>query len=96
MNGSELNEKIKRSFANAESIVSRSVQETSDTISVPGGTNDLFIFSFNSDPFIIEDLYPGDIVAVRFSLDDDGPGNINLTIWGLEIKGTRWSLGEKS
>lgn len=46
------------------------------------------------DGFEISSIYQGDMLFLRFGMDDDGPANANVTIVALEISGVMWTLGE--
>lgn len=46
------------------------------------------------DGFDISSLYQGDMILLRFAMDDDGAGNADITVLAISISGVMWTLGE--
>lgn len=83
---------ITRTLANTTTKITDAGQ--SFTISVPSVENEK-IQSFTSGDIIISDFYEGDLMAMRVEMDALGDGSKDITIWGVEVSGVLWTLGEK-
>jgi hypothetical protein len=67
---------------------------TADTFNLPTTTTGKAHRVERGD-FDISDYYEGDVVLVRIELDDDGAGNADVQIIGVEVGGVKWALGER-
>lgn len=81
-----------RTLANTKAVTADAPQVT--TISAPCAT-ETKIQQVASDPVNISDFYEGDMCAVQIQFTGTGSADKDFIIWGIEIDGTFWTLGER-
>lgn len=53
------------------------------------------LLTAESDMIDVSDAYEGDMIAMKIEYIDDGDGDQNLIIWGVEISAVQWLLGDR-
>jgi len=51
--------------------------------------------SIEFNDYFIDEYSEGDLVLVRFEMDDDGTPNQDLLIWTVQVSGVKWTFGER-
>lgn len=64
------------------------------TVQLTGDTQN-YIYKVTFGPFRMFDHYEGDMLAITVALDDDGSSNADVAIWGVDLRGYRWTPGER-
>ena len=89
---------IPRTVSNTETLTAKAATAITNPLLPEGATLpatlDNFIHRVDYGPYDISSYYEGDIVAVRFELDDDGASNQNVTVWALSIDGVKFTEGK--
>lgn len=89
---------IVRTLANTETLTAKAAQSVTHNLQPAGSSigDDLSqkVFVIDFGPFDISSYYPGDVLAVRFELNDDGNPNYNVTLWALAVEGVNFATGK--
>jgi hypothetical protein len=90
---------VPRSFANTETLIAKAGTAVTknllpDGVTLPA-TLDNYIHSTTFGPYDISSYYEGDIVAVRFELDNDGTPNQDVSVWALTVEGVKFTEGKE-
>jgi len=86
---------IPRPAADTESFTSKAALVDSTTgQNIDTSFNDR-LYSLQFGPFDIGDYFEDDWMLVRLELDADGTDAIDLSVFGLEVIGVRWTHGAK-
>lgn len=83
---------VARTQVNTETLTSKAAQTDPQTVDL-STANLLYRFVFG--PFDISDYYEGDSLFIRFELDDDGAGTVNVDLVTLAVNGVRWTPGAR-
>ena len=84
---------VARTIANTETLAAKAAQIDTETLDTSVGTK---LRRLTFGPFDISDYYEGDLMFVRFEMDDDGASNSDIGIVAVEINGVRWANGESA
>jgi hypothetical protein len=84
---------VSRTVANTETLTAKVAQTLTDSSVDAATTGKLVSLSFTD--FDISDYYEGDMVLIRFELNDDGDNNVDLAVFSLEVSGVNWTHGDK-
>jgi len=81
---------LERPLADTEELDSNAAQTTSISINL---STDNKVQTVSSQNFDISEYYEGDIVFFRVEYDDNGSGNKDIAVIGVDVEGVKWTLG---
>jgi len=84
---------IPRILANTETLTAKAGTAAGPTALTDTTTTDNRALSTDFGPFDINGYYEGDLIFIRFELEDDGSPNQDLTVWTLILNGVVFSDG---
>jgi hypothetical protein len=91
---------VTRTAASTETLTAKAGSSSGPANLLPNGGSVPLDYSgkLYSEPYRslidVSSYYEGDMIAVRFELDDDGTPNQNIVIWGLIIEGVMFADGK--
>lgn len=83
---------VARTVANSETLTAKAAQTSTKVVDY-SATGKIYRTQFG--PFDISSYYEGDILLVRFELDDDGTNLVNVNLLTLAINGVKWTPGAR-
>lgn len=83
---------ISRTEANTEITTSKAAPYTSSF--TPPATVRTKVQSIELGPLDVQSYYEGDLVLIRWEMDNSGTNNNDIGVWAIEISGVKWTLGE--
>ena len=90
---------VLRTFSNTETLTAKAGTAITKDLLPEGATLpetlDNRIHSIDFSPFDISSYYEGDIIAVRFELDDDGTPSQDVSVWALTVEGVNFTEGKE-
>lgn len=84
---------IPRTLANTETLTAKAGQADGPTDLTTAATTDNRALSTAFGDFDINGYYEGDLVFIRFELEDDGSPNQDVTVWTIILDGVAFSDG---
>ncbi len=84
---------IPRTLANTETLTVKPGQTSGPTALMDLATTDNRALSISFGSFDINGYYEGDLVFIRFELDNDGSPNQDVTVWTIVLDGVAFSDG---
>ena len=90
---------IPRTLARTETLTADVAQFISASL-IPEGetvpfTATNYAIKQNFNNFDISSYYEGDIVAIRFELEDDGTPNQDISVWAITVEGVKFTEGKE-
>ena len=84
---------IPRTLANTETLTAKAGQSSGPTALTDLGTVDNRGASTDFGDFDINGYYEGDLLFIRFELDNDGTPNQDITVWMIILDGVAFADG---